>query len=235
MHSENEIIASVKTGINGKIEEFYKNEILNYSGKTSDTKELYSEVIAEELLKLDIKNKIKNIKEITRQNSYHVKSHDGQVTTNHSKCNSNRTEEWFALELFNESKQGRIFNKLGSIIDYQVPLKNKRDDNAGKIDLISKDEKNIYLIELKIKESKETLLRCILEITTYFQLLDKNKFLSDYKEDKDIKKAVLIVKDSPQEEELKSINNGERNYLKQLMSDLDVQVFVINEGSMEVL
>lgn len=234
MHSKDEIITIIRTGIDGKIDELYKNEVFNYSGKTSDTKELYSEVIAEELLKLDIKNKIKNIKEINRESSYHVKSHNGQVTTNSSPNSSNRTEEWFALKLFNESKQGRVFNKIGSIFDYQVPLKNKRDDNAGKIDMVSKNEKNIFLIELKIKESKETLLRCILEIATYYQLLDKNKFLSDYKENKDIKKAVLIVKGSPQEEELKSIYNGERNNLKQLISDLDVQVFVIDEDSMEV-
>ena len=60
---------------------------------------------------------------------------------------------------------------FGKILDYQVPLKNKSTDKGlGKIDLISVKEsskpgtKIIYFLELKKDNSKETLLRCLLEV-----------------------------------------------------------------------
>lgn len=239
MYSRNEIINKVQKNI-VEMDKFYQSEMINYTGKTSDTSELITEVIAGKLLNIGIKNKIASINEIKRENGYHVKSHNGKVTTNISKGDSNRYEERFALDLFNKSKNGVSFNKLGEIIDYQIPLKNKRDDNAGKIDLISKNDENIFLIELKTKDNDETLLRCILEIATYYQILSKKKFIDSYKDkfrnltEKNIKKTILIAKDSSQHNELKSINNGERKNLKSLVDDLEVQIFVIDEDSLEV-
>lgn len=239
MYCRDEIIKRVQEEMKN-IDGFYQDEIINFTDKTSDTSELLNEVIAEELLKLDIKNKLAGIDVITRTNGYHVKRHNGKVTTGISKDDSNRHEERFALDLFNMSKNGKSFNKLGKIIDYQVPLKNKREDKAGKIDLISKNDENIYLIELKTKDNKETLLRCILEISTYYQILSRGKFIDSYKDifgnltEENIKKAVLIAKDSLQHDELKSINNGERNNLKKLIDALEVKVFVIDEVSLDV-
>ena len=239
MYDKNDIIEKTRIGI-GKIEELYQNKIINYIGKTSDTKEEYSEVIAEELLNLGIKNKIKNINVVIRQD-YCIKSHNGKVTSNTNVGISNRKEELFAMNLFNESKKGRSFNDLGKIIDYQIPLKDKLTDKVGKIDLISKNDQNIFLIELKIQDNKETLLRCILEIATYYQILSKPKFISSYtNEFKDltaedhIKKVILISEDSQQHKELKSINNGEKKNLHKLMADLGVQAYVINEVSLNV-
>lgn len=73
---------------------------------------------------------------------------------------------------------------LGNIIDYQVPLKGKQSDKIGKIDLVGYSEQNrrFSLIELKYHPigSQETLLRCILEIYTYYKFLDKERFKRDF-------------------------------------------------------
>lgn len=240
MYSKSEIISEIDEKYKD-ICNFYKSKIINYNGKSSDSKEEYSQIIAEELLNLDIKNVMSTIDEVIREKGYRIKSHNGKVITNISAQNSNRKEERFAIDLFNYSKKGTSFNRLGKIIDYQIPLKNSnKDKGVGKIDLISTIDDDIFLIELKINGNKETLLRCILEIATYYQILSKSKFIESYKgeiiniSEKNIKKAILIVNGSSQHDTLKSINNGEKNSLKKLMEVLEIHVFVIDEKSLIV-
>ena len=98
---------------------FYKRKVVNYRGTTSDSKEYYTEVVAEWILKniylFDY------IKPITREKSYKADSHDGK---NKDK-DSNREEEKIAMKLFELSQnQGKVFDIIGKIIDYQTPLKN---------------------------------------------------------------------------------------------------------------
>ena len=73
---------------------------------------------------------------------------------------------------------------MGNIIDYQVPLKGKQSDKIGKIDLVGYSEQNrrFSLIELKYHPSgsQETLLRCVLELYTYYKFLDKERFKADF-------------------------------------------------------
>ncbi|HEY5561920.1 MAG TPA: hypothetical protein VIK72_09245, partial [Clostridiaceae bacterium] len=211
MHSKNkiDIIKKITDEVekSGKIEKFYMAKTINYIGRTYDTREDYSEIIAGELLKLDFKNKILSIKEIVREKGYKVDAHSGVVATASSEDQANRKIEWIAINLFNQSKNGKVFNNLGTIVDYQIPLKDKLTDKIGKIDLISVNKNDIFLIELKIKESTETLLRCILEISTYYQVLGKAKFIESYPKEfsnlaeKNIKKVVLIAKESSQYDE----------------------------------
>lgn len=61
---------------------------------------------------------------ITREALYKIESHDGIPKSK----NSNREEELIAMEIF---RQG-VLGKLGRIIAYQTPLKNRRSDKAGK-------------------------------------------------------------------------------------------------------
>lgn len=239
MYSRMEIINEVGVRIND-IDQLYKAKIINYSGKTGDTNEFFTEIIAEELLRLDIKNRMKEINEVVREKGYRVASHNGVVTTQHKEEASNRKEERYAIQLFNWSQRGKVFDHIGKVIDYQVPLKNSNTDKGlGKIDLISLVEDSFYVIELKIKENKETLLRCVLEIATYYQVLSKAKFLDSYSKemdtDKMIKKAVLIVSDSSQHKEMLQLLDGERKHLEKLMSALEVQVFCIDPESLKVL
>lgn len=204
------------------ISTLYKEDFINYRGDTIDTKEKYTEVIAEWLIKNF--NLFDNIKKITRQSSYKVDTHDGK----HNNQNSNRLEEIMAIEIFNQ----KSLNILGEVIDYQTPLKDKLGDEAGKIDIVSydKDNKIVYLLELKREDSKETMLRCVLEIFTYSKTLDKDKFLEDFNLPKDtkIKASPLVFFNGSQYKEMVDGNN---KFLKQLMDKLDIEPFYITKNS----
>ena len=117
-------------------------------------------------------------------------------------------------------------------MDYQTPLKDKQDDKAGKIDIVSynKDIKTVYLLELKIEDSKETMLRCVLEIYTYLKILDGDKFSSDFDLPKDtkIKASPLVFFNSSQYKEMVEVDN---KFLKKLMDKLDIEPFYITKNS----
>ena len=199
------------------ISTLYKEDFINYRGDTIDTKEKYTEVIAEWLLNnIDLLYKIKKI---TRLSSYKVDTHDGKYTPR-----PNPSEEIIAMDIFN---QGSL-NILGKILDYQTPLKNEQKDKAGKIDIVSynKDIKTVYLLELKKEDNEETMLRCVLEIFTYSKTLDKDKFLEDFNLSKDtkIKASPLVFFNGSQYKEMVDGNN---KFLKQLMDKLDIEPFYI--------
>ena len=121
----NQTITTCKKALKS-IESFYKDNCVNWTGTTSNTKELYTEIIANELLKnLSVFN---NIKAISRTNPYEVKSHF-PISIN---PDSKRDEENFAKRITLLE-----FESLGKILDYQIPIKDKQTDDAGKIDLIS--------------------------------------------------------------------------------------------------
>lgn len=204
------------------ISTLYKEDFINYRGDTIDTKEKYTEVIAEWLLNnIDLLYKIKKI---TRLSSYKVDTHDGK----HNNQNSNRLEEIMAIEIFNQ----KSLNILGKVLDYQTPLKNERDDKAGKIDIVSynKDIKTVYLLELKKEDNEETMLRCVLEIFTYSKTLDKDKFLEDFNLPKDtkIKASPLVFFNGSQYKEMSGSDN---KYLKDLIKKLEIELFYISKNN----
>ena len=100
---------------------------------------------------------------------YATEGHEGESAS------EAREEEWVAQQLF-KAKTSSNWD-LGEIIDYQIPLKEDEDDCAGKIDLISRKGDELHILELKKKNSDETLLRCVLEGYTYYKTIkDKNAF-----------------------------------------------------------
>ena len=149
---------------------FYKQDFINYLGKTADTDEYYTEIVCEWLLAhLDYFDKIPTI---SRDKGYFTKGHDGIIKN----LDSNRTEEMIAMNLF---CQGEI-SYVGQIIDYQTPLKNKRTDKAGKIDLLSYDGSTLRVLELKEPQSTESMLRCVIEGYTYLKTVDTAKLLESF-------------------------------------------------------
>jgi hypothetical protein len=109
---------------------------------------------------------------------YFQTGHDGFPSGDE---NSNRREEHLALALFNQSNRfdfpgGRNLN----IIDYQTPLKSRRDDKGiGKIDLFGVIDDSIpAVIELKIhgidKRKADTPLRALLEGLAYCAMVEAN-------------------------------------------------------------
>jgi hypothetical protein len=140
----------------------------------------------------DIARVIDSVVTNTRKATYNVPHPEDYV----SKSPRSR-EKVLAIWLCKEKVD---LGSLGKCISYEIPLCDKRSDNNGKIDLLSYNarEKSLYLIELKNPENTESLNRAILEISTYYQIIDGKKLLTDMglPEDTIIKKAVLIHENS---------------------------------------
>ena len=223
--SKNEILEMIE---NAKfdIRSFYKQDFVNYAGKTKDSKEYYTEIIAEWLLShVDLFNKIKLI---NREGSYRIESHDGKIINQES----NRAEEKIAMKLFDYSQnKGEIFDKIGKIIDYQTPLKNIQTDDAGKIDLLAynEDTDTLRILELKKSDSKETILKCLLEVYTYLKIVNKVKLLKDFGLPKDtiVKASPLVFFEGMQYKEMQE----DRKNLKKLMEKMKIEpVYLIEEN-----
>lgn len=223
--SKNEILEMIE---NAKfdIRSFYKQDFVNYAGKTKDSKEYYTEIIAEWLLShVDLFNKIKLI---NREGSYRIESHDGKIINQES----NRAEEKIAMKLFDYSQnKGEIFDKIGKIIDYQIPLKNIQTDDAGKIDLLAynEDTDTLRILELKKSDSKETMLKCLLEVYTYLKIVNKDKLLKDFGLPKNtiVKASPLVFFEGMQYKEMQE----DRKNLKKLMEKMEIEpVYLIEEN-----
>jgi len=222
-YTEQELLLKIKDATKN-MGIFYKCNFINYRGKTTDTNEWYSEIIAQYLCN-NLNLLLCEIPCITRIASYRTKTHDGK----YSKI-SNRTEEIIAMNMFCQSTQDNtVFNGIGSILDYQTPLKCKRSDRAGKIDLISYNKGIVHVLELKKNDSKETMLRCVLEGHTYLKTLDIEKCKKDFAplipNDAKFKASPLVFEGSYQYQEF--IKN--RPFLTQLMNLLDSQPFFLKQ------
>lgn len=227
VYSKDEIIKMMEEA-KSDMKNFYKKEFVNYSGETSDTKEYYTEIIAEWLL--DNFYLFDTIKMISRESSYKVKTHDGKIKAE----NSNREEEKIAMELFDYSQnKGVTFDIIGKIIDYQTPLKNVQKDDVGKIDLLAynENEKTLRILELKRPDSKETMLRCVLEAYTYLKIVDKTKLLKDFglPEDTVIKACPFVFYGKEQYREMQQ----DREHLKDLIEKLGIEVIYLEEKNGE--
>lgn len=206
--------------------QFYSENFLNYISETSDKKGDYTEIITKWLL--DNIELFEEIKPITREKNYKADSHDGKIKNE----KSNREEEKITMKLFDFSQnQGKVFDIIGKIIDYQTPLKNVRGDKAGKIDLLAynenEEEKTLRILELKRPDSEETMLRCVLEAYTYLKVVDKAKLLKDFglPEDTEIKAYPFVFFNGKQHQDLK--DGGEN--LENLIEKLGIEVIYLEE------
>jgi len=202
------------------IETLYKQKFINYKSKTTDTDELCTEIIANEILNEVINGKLKIDTFSRNSKSYLTVNHQNRPVEIKE---TNREEEKCAKRLFNKKKLD-----IGEVIDFQIPLKDKRSDKLGKIDLMSFNKKTftLYLIELKYGKNKESLLRAILEAHTYCEIIDENKLKNDYNfyEIKKVKPAVMVIGlDCNSYKELEDINN--RPELLKLAKKLNITFF----------
>ncbi len=202
------------------ISTLYKQGYINYKGNVKDSNTPYIEYLAEYLNKSENYKIFGKIKNIDRESSYKVVH--AKTGTKHS----NRHEEIFARSLC-----GKKFDVIGKFIDYQIPLKGTMKDIAGKIDLISDNKKEVYLIEFKYGNNKESLLRSVLEIATYYQFLNKDKFKRDYMilQNVDIKKAVLISRETQAYSDFGRLKSLPQ--LSTLIRNLKVSIFLIIESN----
>ena len=229
-YSKDEIIKKLEVA-KSEMWKFYSQDFVNYRGKTSDKeRDYYTEIIAEWLL--DNIELFNDIKMISRENSYKVDSHDGKIKNEKSE----REEEIIAMKLFDSSQnQGKVFDIIGKIIDYQTPLKNVQTDDVGKIDLLAynENEKTLRILELKKPDSKETMLRCVLEAYTYSKVVDKAKLLKDFglPEDTEVKACPFVFYGKEQYREMQQ----DRENLKDLIKKLEIEVIYLKEEKGEYI
>ena len=229
-YSKDEIIKKLEVA-KSEMWKFYSQDFVNYRGKTSDKeRDYYTEIIAGWLL--DNIELFNDIKMITREKSYKVDTHDGIIKNKGSK----REEEKIAMKLFDLSQnQGKVFEIIGKIIDYQTPLKDIQTDKAGKIDLLAYNEKEnpktLRILELKKLDSKETMLRCVLEAYTYLKVVDKAKLLKDFGLPKNtkIKACPFVFYGKEQYKEMQE----DRKNLKELIEKLEIEVIYLKEENGE--
>ncbi len=219
-YTKNEFIEKLNCA-GADIATFYKQDFINYLGCTKDTNELYSEIVAGwcfEHLSL-----FQHISKITRTASYKIETHDGVVKN----TLSNRTEELIAMRMF---RQGEL-PVIGKVLDYQTPLKNKRTDKAGKIDLLAYDGSTLRILELKEPDSKETMLRCVLECYTYLQIVDIEKLLQNFglPIDTNVAASPFVFRDGQQHREM----SEQRPCLKRLMTQLNIKPIYISKDKNE--
>lgn len=233
-YTKSEVIQMVTSYFQAKdCKNLYKDNCINFTGETKDTKENYSKVIVDYLVEhIDEFKKGLNTITVTRKTSYKTTSHTGKSDFDFNKHpRGERREEKIAHAMYCQYKD--VPAEFGKILDYQIPLKNTEHDvGLGKIDLLSVKDgskpglKIVHFLELKRDGSKETLLRCILEAYTYSKIINKDKLCDDFniplskKELRDFVIAPLVYKGDCFESQLE--------FVKPLIDSLDcsIEIFV---------
>lgn len=137
-YTRNQIISRLNE-LSADMSQLYKDGCINYIGKTSDTKEYYTEVIAKWLI--DNIVLLGEIKPITRRSSYRMPGHDGIPDNPYS----NREEELIAMAM---KRQGEI-PLVGQVLDYQTPLKNVRKTRQVKLIYLHMTAKPFVYLSLR--------------------------------------------------------------------------------------
>lgn len=216
----------------------YQKDCVNYTGKTSSG-EYYNEVIAKLVLKksFTVYPYTKNLKTKFCHSSDNI-----NVTV---KSEKGLCRRFFSLHNFIDDD---LIQKYGEPIDYEINLVEGTKINVDLIS-INREEKSVYLIEVKGKVStgndfystSETLLRCALEIETYYETLipNKDKLLSDIfksrkidenPENYTLKKGILIPSDSFCAYQAVD-ENGMRKFknVNQVLNKYDISVCVFDK------
>ena len=214
---------------------FYTRQLVKYLGICPDAQVPYTEIIAEYLIE-HLAAYTAGFSTLRRDGSYYP-GHLGNYDPH-----SSRIEEITAMKLFNHCKAGGQYAKIGRVLEYQVPLKNKRSDQAGKIDLLAWDGHVLRILELKKPGvEKETMLRCVLEGDAYLRTVDTAKLIANFNqgipdlhlpEDTPVKASPFVFENSRPERDYHS----ECPQLKKLMALLDSEPFFLREvpGGYEV-
>jgi len=208
----------------------YNSGCCNWRGKPNDSDRFYTDIIAEKILSqydswVDFLERSK----IKRENTANVSRSNSKPSNEQS----NRIEEQIAKKMYGQTWYG-----IGEVKGFQVPLKDKLDaqnKGRGKIDLLSVTEDgDLAIIELKKPYSNETLLRCALEIETYYRISDHSQLRKDFGiSSNKIKKIVLIEKDSAPH---KNFESGHRKVLELIdRAGIIVLVYEINHDINELI
>ena len=168
----------------------------------------------EECLDYILSNKklLDGIKKKQRQKTYDIKR------PVNNKERTNRVEEWLVLDMYDP--KDKEYKPFGKLLNYQIPLKNERLDKFGKIDFISLKDNSLLLVEIKAPKSPESILKAILEIETYYRIVDLNRLKTDFDlpPDIEIKKVIAIDTGSVAHSQLQD------KRIRSLLKDLGIEV-----------
>lgn len=130
-----------------------------------------------------------------REKNFCVCEHRGQarLKTNVSQV----TEKRLVRAMYNARKVA----PLGTIRDYEIPLKATRGAKHGDLDLIAYRPSELMIIEAKAPQSRETILKAILQAYTYTMLIVakdkiKTQFLKEFgvvKPGKSVKLVPVVI------------------------------------------
>ncbi|MDR2561500.1 MAG: hypothetical protein LBC63_07000 [Holophagales bacterium] len=191
-----------------------------------------SEIAAREILRCKDDYKVHPIQ---REQSYYIPQHETLAIDAKNEIPAKYYPEKLEAKRFHNE----TFTGFGRIIDFETPLKGKdTDKGVGDIDLLAYNEdKNhpvLTLLEYKIKNTHETLLRCVLEVYTYLKQVNKERLAEDFSEslkegfpispfkvdkNSEVKAAVFVHKDSLP---YKHFFMGENTHIRKLMRELQV-------------
>lgn len=216
--------------INDEFKKLAKEWLNIYQWKLCTSKG-YTETISEILL-----NNFHTIKWSSiglRKSNFKIEEHKGQCLL--STDISQFTEKRFCRALYNEN----TLPYFGKIIDYEIPLtepkQGKNKKSQGDIDLISKNENKLFLIEVKAV-SNGSLLKAILEIFVYTFRLYEYKIINTLKIEFDIEgtsiiPAVLVYKNSTSGQQITFINDFPK--LKELINRINIELNKYEVGKIE--
>ena len=186
-----------------------------------------------------------------RHGDYNRSERTSYVTASHGKKASDavyqarkngknfRREEWICKRTCDRSL---TFDTVGKIVDYQVPLKHKRDettDGLGKIDLLAQNETVAYMLELKAPTGTEHPLKAVMEIYTYWkQLHDGDGIHKPFLTQSalsgnvtELRPAIVLYEESPVYRRLEA----EKDRMKALMDALGVTCFLAENSDDDVI
>jgi len=221
---ETKIVNALKENVKG----LYREDFLNYTSNIQGTKDRCTEFVAQYLLNQGSEFNAGSWT-IQRTRGYTTASHDGE----HDWSGSNQEEKKIAYEMRNRSqKEKHHFAHIGEILDYEVPLSKVDGDNSGEIDLLSwnKEKNELILLELKKPDSTETLLRCVLEVYTYWKVVWHERLAKDFgRPDASVRAAVLVFASSQKKKSqpYEDWKSTEQPHIRELMKGLDVGLYVL--------
>lgn len=198
------------------IEQFYKNDILIFKGKTR-----YSGIDYNEVASSYVKSHLDEFMSITppSKTTPYISKVLKQYDINQKNLN---TRKIISLALY---QQG-VF-ECGKILDCQTPLyDNVKPKTLDRIDLILKAKtKELFLLNLKPRNSEQSMLRIIVESMIIYQKTNDMRLKRDLKLSKDttIKFAPLVFKDSYAYKQLFDV----RPELFKLIETLKLDIFIV--------
>jgi len=226
--SEEALILRTKEYLDKFPKELYKSDIVakdrrNATRKdgysTTDTKKRFCEVISNVLFKSSVN--IEEDSQCTYNSGRRVEKIKNLCIPDFNEYIINKSDKYSETKLVHCLCKQKTINGFEAV-DFQVPTTNGGSD---KIDLMLKKDTNVYMVEVKTFNSDESILRCVLEIETYYQKLN-NRFFEKYCPNHEtLHKAILI------DEKSWAFSQINQDWSQKLLKNFNISVLVLDEES----